>query len=96
MHQIFCDLLRAEEQAHMTFVFFDGETYWVGSTPEAHLRVRDGIAMMNPISGTLPKRDIDQLDAFLADPKEIAELHHVTDEEIKMMSLICAAGGEVR
>ena len=96
INKIFADLLLAEENAHMTFLFYDGEEYFVWSTPEAHLRVKDNLAMMNPISWTLPKRDISQIDSFLEDKKEINELFQVTDEEIKMMSVICSKWWAVR
>lgn len=94
--KIFHDLLLWEEHAHMTFLFFDGEKAFVWATPEAHLRIKDGRAMMNPISWTLPKRHISQFDSFLQDQKEINELFQVTDEEIKMMSVMCSEGWEVQ
>jgi phenazine biosynthesis protein phzE len=69
-------------------------TTLVGATPELHLKIEDCIASMNPISGTLPVTgagvDTDQLLDFLNDRKEIDELSMVLDEELKMMSGICA------
>ncbi|GAA4178251.1 chorismate-binding protein [Gryllotalpicola koreensis] len=71
----------------------------VGATPERHLSVRDGVAMMNPISGTYrhpaggPTR-AGVLD-FLADVKESEELFMVVDEEMKMMSAVCPTGGRI-
>jgi len=53
---------------------------------------------MNPISGTLPKSELktrSDLVEFLLDAKEINELFQVVDEELKMMSRICSAGGSV-
>ncbi|WP_022882956.1 anthranilate synthase family protein [Gryllotalpicola ginsengisoli] len=71
----------------------------VGATPERHLTVRGGTAVMNPISGTYrhpaggPTRD--GLLAFLADVKESEELFMVVDEEMKMMSAVCPGGGRI-
>jgi phenazine biosynthesis protein phzE len=54
---------------------------------------------MNPISGTyrFPPEgpSAPGLLSFLADPKETEELFMVVDEELKMMSRICASGGQV-
>jgi phenazine biosynthesis protein phzE len=98
-HTIFRRLARGEFGAYLTFCFFDGERYFIGSSPERHMTIRDGLVQMNPISGTLPKRALGSradLIAFLTDPKEINELFQVVDEELKMMSKICAHGGEIR
>jgi len=71
----------------------------VGATPERHLSVRGGTALMNPISGTYrhpaggPTRD--GALAFLADVKESEELFMVVDEEMKMMSALCPGGGRI-
>lgn len=57
---------------------------------------------MNPIAGTL--RKVDPADdrplkvrllEFLKDPKEIQELYHVLDEELKMMEVLCSEGGRI-
>ncbi|WP_369373999.1 chorismate-binding protein [Promicromonospora sp. Populi] len=70
-----------------------------GATPERHLTVHDGVARMNPISGTYrhpasgPTRD-GVLD-FLSDIKENEELFMVVDEEMKMMSALCPDGGRI-
>jgi phenazine biosynthesis protein phzE len=97
-NEIFARLVRAEFGAYMTFCFFDGERYFIGSSPERHMSLERGVLRMNPISGTLPKVALesraDMLE-FLADPKEVNELFQVVDEELKMMSRICSAGGEV-
>jgi phenazine biosynthesis protein phzE len=71
----------------------------VGATPERHLSVRGGTALMNPISGTYrhpaggPTRE--GALAFLADVKESEELFMVVDEEMKMMSALCPGGGRI-
>ncbi|MFJ3405029.1 anthranilate synthase family protein [Promicromonospora sp. NPDC090134] len=70
-----------------------------GATPERHLTLHDGVASMNPISGTYrhpasgPTRE-GVLD-FLADTKENEELFMVVDEEMKMMSALCPDGGRI-
>jgi phenazine biosynthesis protein phzE len=95
---IFQRLAHSEFGAYMTFCFHDGERFFVGSSPERHVTIRGGVVKMNPISGTLPKSMLKQradLIEFLSDPKEINELFQVVDEELKMMSRICSAGGDV-
>ncbi len=95
---IFQRLARNEFGAYMTFCFHDGESFFVGSSPERHVTIRGGVVKMNPISGTLPKSVLKQradLIEFLSDPKEINELFQVVDEELKMMSRICSSGGDV-
>jgi phenazine biosynthesis protein phzE len=73
----------------------------VGATPERHVSVDDGLAMMNPISGTFRHGtdpagpDRAELLRFLADPKEINELSMVLDEELKMMAVVADRGGQV-
>jgi len=91
---LFSRLLAQESGAYWTFVVHTGERTFVGASPERHLSVRDGIATMNPISGTLRYPDergasLEEVLEFLTDPKEIDELHMVLDEELKMMSRIC-------
>ncbi len=98
-HTIFRRLARSEFGAYLTFCFYDGTKYFIGSSPERHITIRDGLVQMNPISGTLPKKALASradLIAFLNDAKEINELFQVVDEELKMMSKICSDGGEIR
>jgi phenazine biosynthesis protein phzE len=68
----------------------------VGATPERHVRLRAGVATMNPISGTLRKAPATasraEVLAFLADPKERDELAMVVDEELKMLSEVGGHG----
>ncbi|HEV2633970.1 MAG TPA: anthranilate synthase family protein [Actinocrinis sp.] len=86
----FRNLLRNERNAYWTFLIHTGRQIMVGATPESHVRLRDGIAAMNPISGTLRKPPADasraEVLAFLADPKERDELAMVVDEELKMLA----------
>ncbi len=100
---VFKRLLERERGAYWTFVFFTGDRYLVGASPERHVTIHDGDVRMNPISGTfrLPagEASADDLRAplldFLRDEKEIYELFMVVDEELKMMCDICHEGGQV-
>ncbi|WBB61650.1 anthranilate synthase family protein [Streptomyces sp. WMMC500] len=96
---VFRRLIALESSAYWTFaIHADGRTF-VGATPERHLSVHEGRAVMNPISGTYRYPaggpTLDGLTAFLRDRKETDELYMVLDEELKMMSRICPAGGRV-
>ncbi|MDG5803843.1 anthranilate synthase family protein [Streptomyces ossamyceticus] len=92
-------LVQREAGAYWTFLVHTGERTFVGATPERHISVHDGTAVMNPISGTYRYPpggpDLDGVLEFLADPKEADELYMVVDEELKMMARICPAGGRV-
>src|SRR3954469_12199350 len=96
-------LLERERGAYWTFLFFTGDRYLVGASPERHVTIHGGDVRMNPISGTFrlrgPAGDADDLKHrildFLADEKEIYELFMVVDEELKMMCDICTEGGQV-
>jgi len=101
-------LLEREQGAYWTFIFYTGDRYLIGASPERHVSISQGQVRMNPISGTfrLPRITAatdeaiveqlkPQLLEFLKDPKEIYELYMVVDEELKMMCDICAAGGQV-
>ena len=98
-------LLERERGAYWTFLFFTGDRYLIGASPERHVSITGGDVRMNPISGTfrLPA-EVDtepegalkaQLLDFLRDEKEIYELFMVVDEELKMMCDICHEGGQV-
>ncbi|HEX8628488.1 MAG TPA: anthranilate synthase family protein [Catenuloplanes sp.] len=92
-------LLRDERGAYWTFLVHTGTRTLVGATPERHVSVEDGMATMNPISGTFRHGDTATdraaLLRFLADPKEIDELYMVLDEELKMMATVAEGGGQV-
>ncbi|UMG94034.1 anthranilate synthase family protein [Nocardioides sp. TF02-7] len=96
-------LLERERGAYWTFVFFTGDRYLIGASPERHVSVHGGDVRMNPISGTFRVRADAGTDAhikprlmdFLRDEKEIYELFMVVDEELKMMCDICNEGGQV-
>lgn len=92
-------LLELESGAYWTFLVHTPGRTFVGASPERHVTLQAGVATMNPISGTyryppagpsLP----DVMD-FLADRKESDELYMVLDEELKMMTRICAPGVRV-
>ena len=98
---VFRRLLEHERGAYWTFVFFTGDRFLIGASPERHVSVRNADVRMNPISGTFrlsglapTERKQAMLD-FLADEKEIYELFMVVDEELKMICEICHEGGQV-
>ncbi|MEV8511584.1 anthranilate synthase family protein [Dactylosporangium sp. NPDC051484] len=92
-------LLLGESGAYWTFLIHTGDRTFVGATPERHISVQDGEAVMNPISGTFrygpSGPTVSGLLDFLADRKETDELAMVLDEELKMMARICPEGGRV-
>ena len=94
-------LLEHERGAYWTYLFFTGERYLVGASPERHVSVHGGDVRMNPISGTFRLAGLAEeerkarLLEFLADEKEIYELFMVVDEELKMMCDLCTEGGQV-
>lgn len=92
-------LLEREKGAYWTFVVHTGERTLVGATPERHISVDAGTAVMNPISGTYrypaSGPTLPEVMDFLADRKEADELYMVVDEELKMMARICPGGGRV-
>src|SRR4249919_2123083 len=96
---VFKRLLERERGAYWTFLFFTGDRYLVGASPERHVTVHGGDVRMNPISGTFRLRGDGDLKPrlldFLQDEKEIYELFMVVDEELKMMCDICTEGGQV-
>ncbi|GHJ44739.1 phenazine-specific anthranilate synthase component I [Catellatospora sp. TT07R-123] len=98
-------LLTGERGAYWTFLVHlpgPGGRTLVGASPERHVSVDAGLAMMNPISGTLRHRDVPAGEAgrarlldFLSDAKEVNELSMVLDEELKMMAVVAERGGQV-
>jgi 2-amino-4-deoxychorismate synthase len=92
-------LLERESGAYWTLLVHTGDRTFVGATPERHISLRDGIAVMNPISGTYryppAGPTLPQVLEFLADRKEADELYMVADEELKMMARICDTGGRL-
>ncbi|WP_329383797.1 anthranilate synthase family protein [Streptomyces sp. NBC_01351] len=96
---LFRRLLERESGAYWTFVVHTGERTLVGASPERHVSLRDGTAVMNPISGTYrypaAGPSLPEVMDFLADTKEVDELYMVVDEELKMMARICEGGARV-
>jgi phenazine biosynthesis protein phzE len=96
---LFRRLLERESGAYWTFVVHTGERTLLGATPERHISVHGGTAVMNPISGTYrypaSGPTVEGVLDFLADRKEAEELYMVVDEELKMMARICEGGGRV-
>jgi 2-amino-4-deoxychorismate synthase len=92
-------LCEREAGAYWTFIVHTGTRTFVGATPERHVSLRDGVAVMNPISGTYryppAGPTLTGVLKFLRDTKENDELRMVVDEELKMMARVCAAGGRV-
>ncbi|SNT53551.1 anthranilate synthase component 1 [Asanoa hainanensis] len=69
----------------------------VGSSPEAHLKVTDGRALLHPIAGTRPRgrtqRDDNELATeLLADPKERAEHVMLVDLGRNDLGRVCLPG----
>lgn len=86
-------LLRGEPGAYWTFLVHTGERTFIGASPERHVSLDGGVAVMTPISGTYRYPEggptTSGLLDFLADGKETHELYMVLDEELKMMSRVC-------
>jgi len=69
----------------------------VGSSPEAHLKVTDGRALLHPIAGTRPRgenprRDSELATELLADPKERAEHVMLVDLGRNDLGRVCVPG----
>lgn len=96
---LFRRLLQSESGAHWTFLIHTGTRTLVGASPERHVSLQDGTAVMNPISGTYryppTGPTLPGVLDFLHDRKETDELYMVLDEELKMMARICDEGGRV-
>ncbi|MEU6484213.1 anthranilate synthase family protein [Streptomyces sp. NPDC046887] len=97
---VFRRLLEREKGAYWTFLVHTGGRTFVGATPERHLSLSGGLAVMNPISGTYryPAEGptLDGVLTFLADAKEADELSMVVDEELKMVARVSDSGVRVR
>ncbi|WP_186778767.1 anthranilate synthase family protein [Streptomyces salinarius] len=96
---VFRRLLEHETGAYWTFLIHTGGRTFVGATPERHVSVHGGVAVMNPISGTYrypaDGPSLDGVLEFLEDRKEADELYMVVDEELKMMGRVCPSGVRV-
>ncbi|NUP42991.1 MAG: phenazine-specific anthranilate synthase [Streptomyces sp.] len=96
---LFRRLLTREQGAYWTFAIHTGRRTLVGASPERHISISGGTAVMNPISGTYrypPEGPtLAGVRDFLADRKETDELYMVLDEELKTMARICDRGGRI-
>jgi 2-amino-4-deoxychorismate synthase len=92
-------LCEQESGAYWTFIVHTGTRTFVGATPERHISLHEGVAVMNPISGTYryppSGPTLPGVMEFLDDGKENDELYMVVDEELKMMSRVCEDGARV-
>ncbi|GAB2962141.1 anthranilate synthase family protein [Saccharothrix stipae] len=92
-------LVRRETGTYWTFIVHTGDRTFVGASPERHVSLADGVAVMNPISGTYryppAGPSLPEVMRFLADRKESDELYMVVDEELKMMTSVCDGGARV-
>ena len=71
----FYRILRNINPSPYMFFIKSGDTFYLGSSPEVHLKVKNGIALMKPIAGTYPNRgDLKEVvEALSRDEKERAE-----------------------
>ncbi|WP_069885393.1 anthranilate synthase family protein [Streptomyces luteocolor] len=96
---LFRRLLAGTSGAYWTFLIRAAGRTLIGASPERHITVDLGTAVMNPISGTFRHAPagpaLAEVVRFLGDSKESNELYMVLDEELKMMSRICPDGGRV-
>ena len=74
-----------------------GELTVVGSSPEALVRLKDGVAQLRPIAGTRPRADDPEVDAareaeLRADPKENAEHVMLVDLARNDLGRVAQAG----
>jgi phenazine biosynthesis protein phzE len=90
---LFRRLLERGAGAYWIFLVHTGDRTLVGASPERHVSLAGGTAVMNPISGTYRYPaggpTLPGVMDFLADRKEADELYMVVDEELKMMAGIC-------
>ncbi len=97
---IFKNLMSQSSGAYWVFIVHTGERTLVGATPERHITLKQGTAVMNPISGTYryPPEGVQlsEIKQFLTDKKEADELYMVVDEELKTMAQVCDFGGTVK
>ncbi|WP_429932744.1 anthranilate synthase family protein [Agrobacterium vitis] len=96
---VFRHLMKLATGAYWTFIVHTGNRTFVGASPERHVSLSNGVATMNPISGTYRYSStgptLDGLRSFLSDRKERDELYMVVDEELKMMARVCHTGGTI-
>ncbi|MGB5165651.1 MAG: anthranilate synthase component I family protein [Woeseiaceae bacterium] len=89
--------LRLLNPSPYMFYFDFDDLQVVGSSPEALVKLNDGIASLRPIAGTLPRGDTTEQDianekALLADPKEAAEHVMLVDLARNDLGRVATAG----
>jgi len=81
---------------YMTFSFQSNDKVFLWASPERHLTVQNGMVLMEPIAGTMPKWWVwnfyERLLDFLWNAKEQNELDMVEDETLKRVLKKCASG----
>ena len=89
------NLRRINPSPYMYFLK-DGDSFIVGSSPEVHIRIKDGRAVLKPIAGTRPRAgeaDIDEIIRDLSsDEKEKAEHLMLVDLARNDLARICRPG----
>jgi anthranilate synthase component 1 len=90
-------VLRASNPSPYMYLLRFDDLAVVGSSPEAHVKVVDGRALLHPIAGTKPRGATPEDDAALAaelirDPKERAEHVMLVDLGRNDLGRVCAPG----
>ncbi len=89
--------LRRINPSPYMFLLDFGDTQFIGSSPEALVRLEDDVAQLNPIAGTRPRGDTPEQDAQLEnelreDPKERAEHVMLVDLGRNDLGRVCEYG----
>lgn len=90
-------VLRTTNPSPYMYLVDFGDHQVVGSSPEAHVKVTEGRAMLHPIAGSRPRATDPERDAqlgaeLLADPKERAEHVMLVDLGRNDLGRVCAPG----
>jgi anthranilate synthase component I len=90
-------VLRASNPSPYMYLLRFGDHDVVGSSPEAHVKVTGGRALLHPIAGSRPRGETPERDAelaaqMLADPKERSEHVMLVDLVRNDLGRVCAPG----
>lgn len=90
-------VLRTTNPSPYMYLFDFGDHQIVGSSPEAHVKVTGGRALLHPIAGTRPRGSDPEEDArlaaeLLADPKERSEHVMLVDLGRNDLGRVCQPG----
>ncbi|MGH3322270.1 MAG: chorismate-binding protein, partial [Streptosporangiaceae bacterium] len=90
-------VLRATNPSPYMYLLDFGDYQIVGSSPEAHVKVTEGRALLHPIAGTRrrggsPQEDARLAEELLADPKERAEHVMLVDLGRNDLGRVCEPG----